>query len=417
MTGLYGPAVAAFAEGDSEPAPLISGKVIDRALRRIYAEDFNPADEIETNLFYHTLDALNEATEKGFGKISYNHPDYEFLQEIKYNNAVFAAFKTHRQQNDLFAQLCGEDGTPKSFAQFKKDVEPIIGNYNINWLQTEYTTAIKRSRLAVQLKQFEKEKHIYPNLKWLPSMAAVPRESHKPFYNRVWAQSDPFWKSHRPGDEWGCLCGLTSTDEPVTEGNINAQDMPVASPGLDNDPNEDKRLFSETHPYIKNGYGSLKARRELAEQAADMATLKAWTEDVIRSSQTRGRTMDVFGLDKKVKTFLKKKGCKTSSERVILSDHAIRHMTRATKVAGPTTGEIANIAGCLKNADCYFDTVKNNLVFFYERPEGDLLKFVVQPDYVCKVSGKKIKCNYIVTGGHVDKAVLNQVQYIKIKKT
>lgn len=417
MAGLYGPAVVAFAEGENEPAPLISGKVIDKALRRIYSADFDPANEIETNLFNHTLAALNEATEKGFGKISYTHPDYDFLQEVKYNNAVFAAFKTHRQQNDLFAQLTDEDGTPKPFAQFKKDVEPIIGNYNVNWLQTEYTTAIKRSRLAVQLKQFEKEKHIYPNLKWLPSTAAVPREGHKPFYNRVWAQGDVFWKSHRPGDEWGCLCGLTSTDEPVTGEKISVKDMPVASPGLDNDPAVDGCLFSESHPYIKDGYGSLKERRELAKQAADRTTLKDWTEDVIRGGQVRGRTMDVFSLDKKIRAYLKKEGIKTSSDRVILSDHAIRHMTRAAKTTAPTVGEVANIAGCLEDSECYFDTVKNNLVFFRERPEGDLLKFIVQPDYLCKVDGKKVKCNYVVTGGHVDKAVLNQAQYIKLKKT
>lgn len=417
MTELYGPAVVAFAENEAELARLISGKVVDRALRRIYAADFDPDNEIETNLFNHTLAALNEAAEKGFGKISYKHPDYEFLQEVKYNNAVFAAFKTHRQQNDLFAQLCGSDGTPKPFAEFKKDTETIIGNYNINWLQTEHTTAIKRARIAVQSKQFEREKHIYPNLKWLPSMAAVPRESHKPFYNRVWVQGDVFWKSHRPGDEWGCLCGLTSTDEPVTGGKISTKDMPAASPGLDNNPVDDGCLFSETHPYIKNGYGPLKARRELAEQAADVATLKDWAEDVSGAGQVRGRTMDVFSLDKKVRAFLKKQGVETSSDRVVLSDGAIRHMTRAAKVARPTVGEVANIAGCLEDAVCYFDSVKNNLVFFRERPEGDLLKFVVQPEYTCKVAGKKMKCNYVVTGGHVDKAVLNQQQYIKIRKT
>lgn len=415
MTGLYGPAVVAFADSSSEPAPLISGKVIDKALKQIYAENFDPTNEIETNLFNHTLTALNEATEKGFGKISYDHPDYEFLQEIKYNNAVFAAFKTHRQQNDLFAQLTDGDGRPKPFAQFKKDAEPIIGNYNINWLQTEYNTVMIRARMAVQWKQFEREKHIYPNLKWLPSMAAVPREAHKPFYNRVWALNDSFWKSHRPGDAWGCKCGLTSTDEPVTGGQV--ADAPAASPGLDNNPNEDKRLFSDTHPYIRNGYGSLKERRALARQAADMATLKDWAEEVSGTGQVRGRTMDVFNLNKKVRVFLKKQGIETSSDRVILSDRAIRHMTRATKTAAPTLSEIANIRGCLENADCYFDTVKNNLVYFYERPEGDLLKFIVQPEYVCKIAGEKTKCNYVVTAGHVDRAVLNQQQYIKMKKT
>lgn len=225
--------------------------MVERALRRVYSENFDPKGEIEENLFSHTWKTLNKATDEGFGKIEFGHPDFEFLQEIKYNNAVFAAFKTHRQQNDLFAQLTDKEGVPKSFAQFKKDTAPIIGQYNVNWLQTEYNTAIIRARGAVQWKQFEREKHIYPNLKWLPSMAAIPREEHKPFYNRVWAQTDPFWKSHRPGDKWGCKCGLTSTNEPVTDSVIPKTDMPEPSPGLDNNPAEDGKLFSDTHPYVQ----------------------------------------------------------------------------------------------------------------------------------------------------------------------
>lgn len=415
MARLYGPAVAAFADGDSEPVPLISGKVVDRALRRIYAADFDPENEIETNLFHHTLSSLNEATEKGFGKISYKHPDYEFLQEVKYNNAVFAAFKTHRQQNDLFAQLCGSDGTPKPFAQFKKDVEPIIGNYNINWLQTEHTTAIKRARLAVQLKQFEREKHIYPNLKWLPSMAAVPRESHKPFYNRVWAQGDVFWRSHRPGDEWGCLCGLTSTDEPVTGGKISAKDMPAASPGLDNDPAADGCLFSETHPYITEGYGSLKARRELAVQAADRATLKDWAEEIVGTRKPRGMTKEVGTLSQTIAKFLKKEKIEPESRNIILSDGALNHMLRDVKKRQLALTDVARIKEYLETGEVYFDTNKRNLAYFIDKENGESIKIVVQPNYKCKVNGKKVSVNYVTTGGYVETYNKMAGGYKKIK--
>lgn len=415
MTELYGSAVAAFAENEAEPARLISGKVVDRALRRIYAEDFHPANEIETNLFNHTLAALNEATEKGFGKISYNHPDYEFLQELKYNNAVFAAFKTHRQQNDLFALLKNEDGTPKPFAQFKKDSEPIIGNYNVHWLQTEYNTAIKRSRIAVQLKQFEKEKHLYPNLKWLPSMAAVPRDGHKPFYNRVWAQGAPFWKSHRPGDEWGCLCSLTSTDEPVTGGQISAKDMPAASPGLDNNPADDGCLFSETHPYVKNGYGTVKARRELAERAADLATLKDWAEEIVETRKPRGVTKEVGTLSRAIAKFLKKEKINPENRDIILSDGALNHMLRDVKKRPLALTDVARMKEYLETAEVYFDTKKRNLAYFIDKGDGKSIKIIVQPNYKCKVNGKKVEVNYVTTGGYVETYNKMAGGYKKIK--
>lgn len=415
MAGLYGPVGADFAEGNNEPAPLISGKVVEKALRRIYAEDFDPANEIETNLFNHTLDALNEATKKGFGKITYDHPDYEFLQEIKYNNAVFAAFKTHRQQNDLFAQLTDGDGVPKPFARFKKDVEPIIGNYNINWLQTEYNTAMIRARIAVQWKQFEREKHIYPNLKWLPSMAAVPRETHKPFYNRVWALNDPFWKSHRPGDAWGCKCSLTSTDEPVTDRQISTKDMPAAESGLENNPADDGCLFSETHPYIKNGYGSQKARQELAEQAADRATLKEWAEEIVKTRKPRGITKEVGNLNQTIAKFLKKEKIDLENRDIILSDGALNHMLRDVKKRPLALTDVARMKEFLKTAEVYFDTNKRNLAYFIDKENGKSIKIIVQPNYKCKVNGKKVTVNYVTTGGYVETYNKMDGGYKKIK--
>ncbi len=242
---------ACMADGASEPTtPLIGGKVIDNALRRIASGKFDPIADIEPHLFEATRKALDIAARKGVGKIAYGEPDHDFYEQLKYNNAVFAAFKTHRQQNELAALLVDENGAPKSFVRFKKDAENIIGDYNVNWLQTEYNTALIRARNAVQWRQFQREKKVYPNLEWLPSMAAVPREAHKIFYNRVWAQDDPFWNSHRPGEVWGCKCGLRSTTRPVTEGNPKTSEAVKASPGLDNNPATDAKLFADSHPYI-----------------------------------------------------------------------------------------------------------------------------------------------------------------------
>ena len=261
---------ACMADNTDKPAtPLIGEKAINNALRHIASGKFNPATDIEPHLFEATRSALDMAARKGVGEIAYGQPDHDFYQQLKHNNAVFAAFKTHRQQNELAALLLDEDGTPKSFARFKKDAQNIIGDYNINWLQTEYNTAIIRARNAVQERQFQREKNIYPNLEWLPSMAAVPRESHKIFYNRIWAQDDPFWNSHRPGETWGCKCGLRSTARPVTEGNPTVGEAPKAAPGLDNNPATDAKLFADTHPYIA-----------LADRQAKKATKKFITKNI-----------------------------------------------------------------------------------------------------------------------------------------
>lgn len=280
METLYhsGECVCMADETGETAAPLIGEKAIDKALRRIASGKFDPAAGIDPDLFEATRCALDLAARKGVGKIAYGEPDRDFYEQLKYNNAVFAAFKTHRQQNELAALLVDEDGKPKSFTRFKKDTEGIIADYNINWLRTEYNTALIRARNAVQWRQFGREKEIYPNLEWLPSMAAVPREAHKIFYNRVWAQDDPFWNSHRPGEVWGCKCGLRSTARPTTEGNPGAGETAKASPGLDNNPAVDAKLFADSHPYIA-----------LADRDAKKAVKKFMAENVRQPEEYKAK--------------------------------------------------------------------------------------------------------------------------------
>lgn len=75
--------------------------VRNAVLKRIY-EKFDVRDDIDPDLFEHTRRHLDEAVESGLGaEIRFGDPDPEFLRELKRNNAVFAAFKAHREQNDL----------------------------------------------------------------------------------------------------------------------------------------------------------------------------------------------------------------------------------------------------------------------------------------------------------------------------
>lgn len=251
-------------------------EVIKRALRNIYSRDFHPMTDIEENLFNETWKALNEATDKGFQKREPDDPDYDFYQELRQNNAVFSAFKVHRAQNDMAAMLLDEKGKLKPFKQWSEEVQPIATHQVKHWLQTEYDTAIKRAHQAADWKQFEREKDILPNLKWVSSegISLHPGADHRVFWGTILPVGHPFWKSHRPKDRWGCNCTLVSTDEPCTpaagipEG--GKDDQP--SDGLKGNPAESGELFDKSHPYVKYAYeGAEEAvERFLADRKGDM---------------------------------------------------------------------------------------------------------------------------------------------------
>lgn len=192
-------------------------------------------------------DAMDDGTEE---------PDDAFLQAIKTNNEVFAAFRTHRMQNDIAKRMVDDKGELKSFSQFARDVRPYTDHQNRQWLRTEYNTAVIRAHQAADWRQFEAEKDVLPNLEWMPSTSPNPGKDHQTYWGTILPIDHPFWDQHRPGDRWNCKCSLRNTDvepTPVPESGTG-NDEP--NRGLENNPGKDGKLFSDKHPYMPENCSS-----------------------------------------------------------------------------------------------------------------------------------------------------------------
>lgn len=249
-------------------------KAVDRILYRIASKEFDPKRVIEPELFAHTFGVLNKAVDKGFGRVEYGTEDAAFVEQVRYNNAVFAAAKTFNQQNDLTREMFDEKGRVRSFGQFRKEAEPIIGAYNVDWLQTEYSTAIVRSQHAQKWREMERDADLYPNLEWMPSTSAHPREAHRTFYGLILPMNHPFWSSNYPGNLWGCKCGIRSTAaEPTDRKGIQSatKGAPKGDPGLDENPGATGAIFSRSHPYFAEAQVGYKTLRPIVEEYANKA--------------------------------------------------------------------------------------------------------------------------------------------------
>lgn len=232
--------------------------VIADALKRIYETDFNPMSEIEENLFRETWKTFNNAVDKGVSLATVT-PASDFITQLKTNNAVFAAFRTHRMQNDIAAKLLDDKGNLKPFSQFAKDVLPITNHHVKSWLRTEYDTAVIRAHQAADWKQYEAEKDVLPNLEWLPSTSIVPGEDHRIFWGVVYPVNAAFWNRHKPGDRWNCKCRLQATDKATNVAHKYGRDLRYAPAlGLENNPAKDGMLFSKSHPFYTKTYPGAK---------------------------------------------------------------------------------------------------------------------------------------------------------------
>ena len=232
-------------------------QTVKDAVRRIYERKFDVSTDIDEEIFNETWNIFNKAVDEGFGAKIYSDPDFDFYQELRYNNAVFSAFRTHRLQNDIAAQLLDENGRLKSFEKFSNDVQSITDHNVRHWLRTEYDTAILRAHQAADWRQFEQVKDILPNLRWMTTTSVTPDLVHKRYWEArlTLPQDHSFWNEHRPGDRWNCKCSLEATDDPVQGTQVIDEDnQPKPDRGLDNNPGVDAKLFSDTHPYFSNSY-------------------------------------------------------------------------------------------------------------------------------------------------------------------
>ena len=254
---------------------LFTPELMARLLADIFARKFNVEDEIYPELYEAARDTFRRALEEGYPMEETEDADRLFHEALKNDADVFAAFRTHRMQNDIASQLLDEDGRLKEYRQFREDAESVIGTYNNHWLRTEYDTAVLRARYAADWKRFSRNADILPNLKWMPTTSADPDVFHMEYWRigLTLPKTHPFWKSHHPHDRWGCKCDLEETDDPVTGTIPDVDYMP--SPGLDSNPGLEPELFSHTHPYYEKAYpGAEKAVEKVINDSNNPKALR-----------------------------------------------------------------------------------------------------------------------------------------------
>lgn len=235
-----------------------SAETIAKALTAIYGKEFDIDSELEAHIFEETRRIFAQAAAEGIADSvegGADVPGDEFLKALRESVDVFSAFRTHRMQNDIAAQLTDEKGQLKPFSRFAKDVQPYVRHKNRAWLRTEYDTAVRRAHQAADWQQFEAEKDVLPNLEWIPSTSPTPGADHRVFWGTVLPVDDPFWKEHRPGDRWNCKCELRATDKDCTA-RPHGTEKDNPHNGLENNPGKDGHLFSDKHPYYPDSCAS-----------------------------------------------------------------------------------------------------------------------------------------------------------------
>jgi hypothetical protein len=240
--------------------------IVERYIGQLFKrKGINPATE---GLFWKEIYTnMSSGIEKGYSsKLQYNYADFEMLSNLKTNAASFSVFKNHSFKNELVKLLIDENGDVRSWGSFKKEALKLSGDYNKRWLKTEYDHAVSASHAAAKWQDFQKRKHLYPNIKYVQIQRDTKRELHSKWHGLVLPIDHKFWDTHYVPNDWGCGCDNIQTDEEVNTNGIDVDNMPELPKMFNTNVGKTGQVFDETHPYFKANIDEKRILREDAER-------------------------------------------------------------------------------------------------------------------------------------------------------
>jgi len=225
----------------------VAASAIDRMLESYLRRVYDGQDGIDPTIWRHNFDSLTRAILDAGMDFKTKSPLFSLANDLRTNAGTFAAFKNHKERLDLLDLLIDNKGVLRPFSEFKKVAMPVTQQYNINWLQTEYTNAVASAQMAKKWSDFEENKGDFPNLEYRAVMDSQTRPAHGRLDGLILPIDDPRWNKIYPPNGHNCRCSVTQTSKPV-------KDLPVAKeyvpePGFDHNPGKDRKLFSKTNSY------------------------------------------------------------------------------------------------------------------------------------------------------------------------
>lgn len=172
-----------------------------------------------------------------------------FYKEFKKSTWLFSGAKNFRTTLELNFLLRNEDGSIKTFNEFKKVAFPELDKFGKQYLKTEYNYAVSNTQNAIKWDQFQKDKEFLPSLKYVTVRDARVRDDHRALDGIIRPVDDPFWNTYAPENDWNCRCMLQQV-RTKQKTDLRKKKIPKLSPIFQNNPGTSRKLFTQKHPYF-----------------------------------------------------------------------------------------------------------------------------------------------------------------------
>lgn len=189
-----------------------SATQIDSLIEGIYSGKIT-VESLPEDLYLAIADVLNHGVKKGLTNFGYGAVSDELKRELTENIYIFSGGKTFQQVKEMQKYLLNDEGNIIPFGEFKKIATGIFDKYNKDWLEAEYVTSVGQAETAAKWKDIEKNKAIFPFLKYSAVMDSHTSMVCEKLNGKVAKVEDSFWDKNSPLQHYRCRCVLEQLKE------------------------------------------------------------------------------------------------------------------------------------------------------------------------------------------------------------
>ena len=236
---------------------------INKLLRGVY-DGVLDTQKLPENLYYAIAEHLEKGLCKGFGGTvaQFDAKPTLLINSMRENLYMFSGAKVYQQTSEMVAALQSlnrnliKEDRLATFKEFKQDALQVYQKYNVNWLKTEYDTAIASGQMGERWAQIQEDSDILPYLTMSVVEDATTTEICRPLDKITLPINDVFWAKYYPPNHWNCRSTVLQTDDKTKLS--SKKEIKHATDHAKKDVPEvfrmnvgkDGMVFSEKHPYF-----------------------------------------------------------------------------------------------------------------------------------------------------------------------
>ncbi|MBX7204162.1 MAG: minor capsid protein [Bacteroidia bacterium] len=229
-------------------------KLIKHLATEMQQGNLKPA-QLNRESLLKTFEELNKGAASGYGKGWQNSnekkPPSRDALLMQRNIYRFSGAKNYAMLLEMNSKLT-KDGQRVSEEEFLQEALKLNKNLNINHAQAEYQTAAHSSTMAAQWESFQRNKKLYPNLKYKTQGDDRVRDDHRSLDGKIAPIDSDFWKRYYPPNGFRCRCYVVQTA--ATPSEEIPTEVPEVKPEFRINVGLTHQVFNEdgksAHPYF-----------------------------------------------------------------------------------------------------------------------------------------------------------------------